>query len=292
MIINNIRLIATYLIAMTIMTGLLYADENTAKINHLANKIVDNAELSTVDTNNKVFKLLMAVNESITEPNKLDKLVKSSVYDTISINKIAFKSLVVELQNKKKQQDNQTKLRESVEAISNIISIIKDYSANDDFSNFEIARLLYQISIIQEQYNNPDYLLDDDGKMITINKTVFESMVKAVDFDKVKKIESVGTILKKNNIVAGSVFDYDYYYKQVTEYVNQQFNTVNYIVVLSVLVVILLLSKMFKMVDTVLRVILKLIVASIKTVYLLMKMIILVIKYSVYLLNRILNKKQ
>lgn len=292
MIINNIRLIAIYIMVMTILTGLLFADENTAKINHLANKIVDNAELSTVDTNNKVFKLLMTVNELKEQPNQLDKLVKSSVYDTISINKIAFKSLVVELQNKKKKQDNQNKLRESVEAISNIIAVIKDYSNTDSFSNFELARLLYQISIIQEQYNNPEYLLDDDGKMISVNKAVFESMVKAVDFDKVKNIESVGTILKQNNIVAGSMFDVSYYYKQFTDYINDQFNTVNYIVVLSVLVVILLLSKMFKMVDTVLKVILKIVVVAIRTVYLLLKMFILVIKYSVYMLNKILNKNK
>lgn len=275
---------------MTILTSCLYADD-LIKINHLATKIVDNAELGTVDTNNKIFKLLFAVNDSITEPNKLDKLVKSGVYDTVSVNKIALKSLI-EANNQKQKKHDATEFRESVEAISNIISTIKSYCESEEFSNFEVARLLYQISQIQEQYSNPAYLLDDDGKMVAVNKTVFESMVRAVDYDKAAKIESVGTILKQNNIVAGSVFDYNYYFKQLETYINQQFNTVNYIVILSILVVILILSKMFRVVDVVLRAIIKITIASVKAVYLLLKMVLLVVKYSVYLLNKALNKKQ
>lgn len=286
----NLTIIVIYIMAITVLTSCLYADD-LIKINHLSNKIVDNAELGTVDNNNKVFKLLFTVNEIIAEPNKLDKLVKSSVYDTVSVNKIALKSLV-EANNQKQKKNDATESRESVEAISNIIATIKSYCENEEFSNFEVARLLYQISIIQEQYNNPESLLDDDGKMVSVNKAVFESMIRAVDYDKVKQIESVGTILKQNNIVASSVFDYNYYWKQLEDYINQQFNTVNYVVILSVLVVILLLSKMFKAVDVVLKVILKITTASVKTVYLLLKMIILVVKYSVYLLNRLLNKKQ
>jgi hypothetical protein len=286
----NTIIIAIYIIAMTILTSCLYADD-LIKINHLATKIVDNAELGTVDTNNKIFKLLFAVNDSITEPNKLDKLVKSGVYDTVSVNKIALKSLI-EANNQKQKKHDATEFRESVEAISNIISTIKSYCESEEFSNFEVARLLYQISQIQEQYSNPAYLLDDDGKMVAVNKTVFESMVRAVDYDKAAKIESVGTILKQNNIVAGSVFDYNYYFKQLETYINQQFNTVNYIVILSILVVILILSKMFRVVDVVLRAIIKITIASVKAVYLLLKMVLLVVKYSVYLLNKALNKKQ
>ena len=286
----NTIIIAIYIIAMTVLTSCLYADD-LIKINHLANKIVDNAELGTVDNNNKIFKLLFAVNQSITEPNKLDKLVKSSVYDTVSVNKLALKSLI-EANNLKQKKHDATELRESVDAISNIISTIKSYCEDEEFSNFEVARLLYQISQIQEQYNNAESLLDDDGKMVSVNKAVFETMVRAVDYDKISKIESVGTILKQNNIVASSVFDYNYYYKQLETYINQQFNTVNYVVILSILVVILLLSKMFRAVDVVLKVILKLTIATIKALYLLLKMLILVIKYSVYLLNRVLNKKQ
>ena len=286
----NTIIIAIYIIAMTVLTSCLYADD-LVKINHLANKIVDNAELGTAENNNKIFILLFAVNQSITEPNKLDKLVKSSAYDTVSVNKLALKSLI-EANNLKQKKVDATEFRESVEAISNIISTIKNYCEDEEFSNFEVARLLYQISQIQEQYNNAESLLDDDGKMVAVNKAVFESMVRAVDYDKTAKIESVGTILKQNNIVAGSVFDYNYYWKQIEDYINQQFNTVNYIVILSILVVILLLSKMFKIVDAVLRVILKITIATIKAVYLLLKMVILVIKYSVYLLNKALNKKQ
>lgn len=286
----NTIIIAIYIIAMTVLTSCLYADD-LIKINHLSNKIVDNAELGTVDNNNKIFKLLFAVNETIAEPNKLDKLVKSSVYDTVSVNKLALKSLI-EANNQKQKKHDATELRESVEAISNIIATIKGYCESEEFSNFEVARLLYQISQIQEQYNNAESLLDDDGKMVAVNKTVFESMVRTVDYDKISKIESVGTILKQNNIVAGSMFDYNYYYKQIETYINEQFNTVNYIVILSILVVILLLSKMFSAVDIVLKVILKITIATVKALYLLLKMFILVIKYSVYLLNKILNKKQ
>ena len=98
----NYTIIAIYIIAMTVLTSCLYADD-LVKINHLASKIVDNAELGTVDTNNKIFKLLFAVNESITEPKKLDKLVKSSVYDTVSVNKLALKSLI-EANNQKQKK--------------------------------------------------------------------------------------------------------------------------------------------------------------------------------------------
>lgn len=292
-------------------------NENMLKIKFSTKVIKENIIYNTDEDNNKIFKLLLSTYEIL---NKEQTESKDSYFSKDELNDLFVKSKTKELEVFLKSFNNisvdVTALKhvinnlpkndfgaskESVERILDLLSLIESFTNTEqgEIYQFSIYRILYQISEISKQYNDPSYLIVGKN-MVHMNSDVFNSLMK-----KSKKTESVnefdykksvGNILKSNNIVPTSIFDIDYYYKQFVNYIYKMFNTTNYVIILSVLVVLLILMRLFVVIEKIIKTFFIILFLTIKTIYVITKYIIKIsyniLKITIYYINLLINKRR